>query len=65
MRGRNGGHARALTLICQLCDGTHWVQSAPVTTHVTGEGERAFVGEFSPVPCWACGPSKLKVIAWR
>lgn len=63
MRGNKGGRQRTLVLVCQVCNNQRYVQAAPVTTHVTGDGERAFVGEFSPVPCWACGVNRLKVIA--
>jgi hypothetical protein len=54
--------ARTLQLICQVCDGTGWLQAARIVQRVTGEGERGFVDTFTPIPCFACGLKGIAVL---
>lgn len=46
--------ARTLVLVCQVCNNAGWMKAAKVV------GQQ--VGEFIPVPCWACAPTHLKVM---
>lgn len=53
---------RAIALVCQVCGDTGWVEAAPVVQKVTGEGERAVVCAFVPVPCFQCYPNRIGVL---
>jgi hypothetical protein len=50
--------ARTLHLVCQVCDDTGWIQAAPVKDSSTGQ----WVGQFTPIPCFSCFPTRLAVL---
>lgn len=39
---------------CPVCEGSGWVQAAPIVRRVTGEGEKGMVADFATVPCFNC-----------
>jgi hypothetical protein len=49
--------------VCNVCGDCGWLKAAPVTRFQSTAAAVPAWGSAQPIPCWACFPTRVAVIA--